>query len=516
MSFITQGKNHRKFLLIIIILTIIIVGITSSCQYWRSKVKTKRGPNYNLLIIVSDSLRADSLSCYGGEANTPNICGLAKKGVLFENAYSNASWTIPSSLSIFTGNYSNIYGNPWTALDFYIENKNKIGKHIPNLPPEELIKLPNLFRKINDNELLLAEALRNNGYGTKYKMNFSSLDFVNCCNQLQGLEELKNYKNLTEEEINFVENTTNIKNIGSEYEEIYSTLDYLLNIKEKNFFSLVWILDPHFPYSPPEKFKKNINVDFSKLSMNPEFYSSLSFSQSEIETLPNFTDYDVYYLKQLYLKEVESLDERMGYILKALEYNGLENNTFIVFTSDHGEGFGERGRFSFGHGNTGYNEMIHVPLIISGPNIVKGEIIKDNVSHIDLMPTLKDLMGVDCLYDVNGKSYKSLLVNEKDSFKQGVQYMEEGFSRALIENNYKLIINYDNSVELYDLFEDPKELNDISKNNQDIVKNMKKKLSQLRKEELIKIIKDLPGIQDKGRFIYGLLRWIKEFGINQL
>ena len=60
---------------------------------------------------------------------------------------------------------------------------------------------------------------------------------------------------------------------------------------------------------------------------------------------PSFTDYEKYYLKELYFKEIESVDERIGQIIKALEYNNLKDKTFIVFTSDHGEGFGEHGKF---------------------------------------------------------------------------------------------------------------------------------------------------------------------------
>ena len=65
--------------------------------------------NCNLLIIVSDALRADKINCNSTEVNTPNICRLAEQGVLFENAYSNAPWTIPSSISIFTGQYPRVH-----------------------------------------------------------------------------------------------------------------------------------------------------------------------------------------------------------------------------------------------------------------------------------------------------------------------------------------------------------------------------------------------------------------------
>ena len=88
---------------------LILLSIIAVSFYCAEK-RTNRGPSYNLLIIVSDALRADALSCYGGEADTPNIDRLATQGVLFENAYSNSSWTVPSSISMFTGDYPGAFG----------------------------------------------------------------------------------------------------------------------------------------------------------------------------------------------------------------------------------------------------------------------------------------------------------------------------------------------------------------------------------------------------------------------
>ena len=68
----------------------------------------------NLLWIVSDTLRADALSCYGGLADTPNLCALAARGALFERAYSNAAWTLPSSVSMRYASESR-NGCTWSA-----------------------------------------------------------------------------------------------------------------------------------------------------------------------------------------------------------------------------------------------------------------------------------------------------------------------------------------------------------------------------------------------------------------
>ena len=95
----------------------------------------------NLLWIVSDTLRADSLHCYGGRAHAPNICGLADSGVLFESAYSTASWTLPSAATLFTGNSPRVYAHADAS-------GNVTGD----------------VYHVNDDEVLLAEELGERGY----------------------------------------------------------------------------------------------------------------------------------------------------------------------------------------------------------------------------------------------------------------------------------------------------------------------------------------------------------------
>ena len=111
-------------------------------------VTEKQHENYNLIILVSDALRADALSCYGGEAKTPNISKLANEGVLFENAYSNSSYTLPSSISLLTGNYAAAYSHTSRILK-----------------PEK-----QSFYFVNDNEILLGEELSDRRYDVFYEV----------------------------------------------------------------------------------------------------------------------------------------------------------------------------------------------------------------------------------------------------------------------------------------------------------------------------------------------------------
>ena len=447
------------------ILLIIIAG--SFC----CAVKKNRDPQYNLLVVVSDALRADALSCYGGEADTPNISQLAAEGVLFENAYSNSSWTVPSSISMFTGTYPGAFGQ------LVIENWDIVG----NMPP---------YFVVNDREVLLAEALGKKGYDVYYDLESG---LASRSNVTQGFHDYKQTENYATKPRWYWK-----KALQPEFEVQMDDKDvpifHYLFSTEKKFFFIKWIFDPHTVYSPPKKFKDKINVDTSKLTRDREYYERIGSKHDPgpdtlPEVGPTFNDHELRYLKDLYLKEVESVDERVGNILKALDSKMLRDKTIIVFTSDHGESFGEQGRF--GHGGLFYEERVHVPLIISGPGIIKGRRVKKSVSHIDLMPTLKDLLMADCLYDAQGKSFKSVLVDEEAILEDREIYFTLGeplsvsdqkTQEGLKYKNYKLIMSSKKYVRLFDLTDDPDELHDLSKKKKVLVEELKAKIMAIQVE----------------------------------
>lgn len=479
--------------ILILVYVIIVLGFFTYPFYGLlklnlNKTEKQKKSDYNLIFIVSDSLRADALSCYGGEAKTPNICGLAQKGVFFENAYSNSSWTLPSAISLFTGNYPSVYVEIPKALSVRKKIEEAAKKNDENFfDTNVLIASGQFFNKVGEKEILLGDALKKWGYDLKEETTCSLPESLNPgdLNLFRGLEKMSGYASLPPQDISGVENNIGIKNLGEGHEKTYNILSYLLNAKGKNFYILNWINDPHEPYSPPEKFVKEINIDQSKLLKSPDFYSSYT-RISDKAKLASLGPYEKDYLRQLYLKEVESVDERIGYILKALEQKGLRDKTIIVFTADHGEGFGEHGEFS--HGHSYYNEVIHIPLIVAGPGIKEGLTIKRAVSQIDIMPTLGDVMGIDAFSSSQGKSFKSLLAGGEDAEKDRVQYIEGSSigGGALIDDNYKLIVNKNSPFELYDLLKDPKELDNIFEKNQATANKMRKRIFQIRVESLEK------------------------------
>jgi arylsulfatase A-like enzyme len=434
---------------------IALLLITGFFAYKKLHVQKK----YNVVWIVSDALRADVLGCYGGDdISTPNIDSLARQGVLFENAYSTSPWTPASAVSMLTGTYPNIYRN------------GVIGDlHYPNYDiPDNYFRIGDLFQ--SGPYLLLKSCENPNMVPSRLFRGFKQVNY--------------NYK-ITPPQQMVIEQVTGIRNHSEFYHEMYYFLMGFFSpaLKDRPFFFFKWILDPHSPYNPPEKFKNTIPVNLSKLSQDPAQYSELLLVGKE--TVFHWNTQEKKYLKDLYKKEVKSVDERVGYVLKALKHQNLLDSTFFIFTSDHGELFGEKNEWS--HGLNYSETLIRVPLIISGPNIPNGRKVKNVVSLIDLTPTIADLLNLDIKAEIQGRSFANLLFEGNSDNNNCAYFVELGqdiyeYLDAYRENDYKLVLSKDKHYNLYNLANDPEELNDISKKNPVIVNNMLNKVSSLREE----------------------------------
>jgi arylsulfatase A-like enzyme len=193
---------------------------------------------------------------------------------------------------------------------------------------------------------------------------------------------------------------------------------------------------------------------------------------------------EVAFLRELYRREVESVDERVGHLLRALELSGRTDQTFVVFTSDHGEGFGEHGRFL--HGNSFYDELVAVPLLIAGPGVAGPLRVPDAVSLVDVMPTLRELLDVECLRpDVRGQSLAPLLAGVRDAAWRPSYLVNHSLRHrgdALVDGRHKLIAGPGRPLELYDLERDPAERHDLAARRPEVAARMAQQLRRLRRE----------------------------------
>jgi len=402
---------------------------------WQSVACTPANVPPNVLLLVSDTLRGDAIDCAAAADRTPNLCALAARGVSFERAYANAPWTPPSSVALLTGRHPAGYAAT---------------------PPGE----PTRKFHVADSERLLGEDLVARGYTALYDV---ENELAVRSGGLQGFAELHGRPSASAGG-DLVES---IPADEPRYRRMRDLVRFLFAAEEP-FFIVRWILDPHAPYAAPERFLEPLRRQADSFPQPLEYYAGLGHkraAQRLREVAPGLGPPELDLLRALYHLEVASVDERLGYALEALRQGGLEDRTIVVFTSDHGEGFGEHGIFL--HGKSYHEELVRVPLIVAGPGIVAGHTANAPVSLVDVSATLHEWLGVIPAEPLQGRSFAALANGEPDgpeprrvylSSSNGTQYGLD----ALIEGSDKLVRTSEGEYALFDLASDPAESENVA------------------------------------------------------
>lgn len=426
----------------------------------------------NLLLIVSDALRRDIVSCYGGPAHTPNIDRLAREGTVFDNAYCTAPTTMPSAVSMLTGCYSRTFAfDQRTVYLDYLDQR-----------------VPSTFFRVGDGLRTFTEAMRDRGVDTRVSMENG---LVRVCNLLQGFSRLREKNQLTAAQRRHVEKQLNFCEENKSYKAMYGTLDYLIRAKaDQPFFLFKWIFDPHFPYDPPPRFLSAANALAATLPRPQNFYTDLKDAELRAKLDNNRMNLaEQKYLRALYRAEVESVDHRVGAILKALEAGGQRDRTLIVFTSDHGECLGDYAMY--GHGRAVHPPLVRVPLIFSGPGIPRGRRVASLISHLDLTPTLAEIFRIHDTAFMQGKSYAGIFRGEQlpdrevyFDFFSNVLELWTGVD-AILSAKKQLVVDRRQATHrssLYDLLADPAAVNDVAARNASVVNKLFSRIQAIRRE----------------------------------
>ncbi len=269
------------------------------------------------------------------------------------------------------------------------------------------------------------------------------------------------------------------------------------DFSKPNFF-YIHLLPPHEPYIPPAPFNEN----FTKTSLN-KMRKRIGI-RDKANLYLNIDKEYLSYIHKCYLNNLSYADYLVGEIIGKLKDNDIFNDSIIIISSDHGEAFFEHSKL--GHNTTNYNEMIQIPFLLKMPRQKKGVQIKKNHGLIDLTPTILELLNINFKIKMQGRSFAPILFQEKFKFNKRFLYSRtasKNFNLALIYGDYKYIY-YSGRGELYNLKDDPDELNDISKENQLLA-------GLLRQEAFIKIFEsnrikkqyNIKGkqVKDKNRYL---------------
>lgn len=206
---------------------------------------------------------------------------------------------------------------------------------------------------------------------------------------------------------------------------------------------------------------------------------------------------DFYDYVSRYDGEIRYLDEQFGRLIEGFKKAGLYDKALVIFTADHGEEMGEHGYY-FCHGETLYNSLIHVPLIIRYGTELTGR-RADYVQHIDLVPTVLNLLDIRTDLPFRGIDLQRPTDVRREIFAaMDSQMGKNGTKVSLTLDGFKLIHTPSNdSFELFNIRNDPREecnlIDDAARQKQ--AEEMKARLKRIRREDLLQIRKTWPKIR---------------------
>ena len=416
--------KSRAFSKILIILVLLVIGC---CSVWIfHRLSISQHEIRNVVLISIDTCRADYLNCYSYPLNTtPNIDNLARNGILFENVYTPVPFTLPAHCSMLTGTVPAYHG----VLD-------------------------NLGYRLSEDNITLAETLSDNGFKTAAFIGAFVLD-----SQFGLAQGFDSYEDEFEKEqitVGIVERTGD--------ETTRHVIEWLEEKRgEKNFIFLHYY-DPHFSYDPPEPFAsmfKNI-PPLNKLPADSGLTPGLL---------------------GLYAGEIAFTDHCIGRIIEKLKEVGIYDSSLIIITSDHGESLGEHREQT--HGYYIYQSTIKVPLVFILPGGPKAKRINTPVSLIDIPPTVCSLLGIESPNVTQGKDLLPYFNGQSQPYPDRHIYCQSLGPTIYMANSLLGVVNdsykyiQTTRPELYDIIQDPQELDNLIDSQSNRARIMKDKLQQI-------------------------------------
>lgn len=412
----------------------------------------------NIIFMLTDDQGWTDLKCFGsGYYETPHIDKLAAEGMRFTAAYSACTVCSPSRASIMTGQYpARLHITDWIA---------------GHQRPTAKLKIPDWTQFLSTNICNMASTLKAAGYATACigKWHLGGADYWP---ERQGFDLNAGGYDRGQPPSYFAPYKIPTLKEGTDGEFLSDRLTTeTIGFMEKNRDKPFFIYFPHYAVHTPLMAKKEV-----------------------IEKYKNKKDPKGLHTNATYAGLVESVDDSMGRIMKALEELKLSENTIIVYTSDNGglKGVTSNAPLRVGKGSA-YEGGVRVPLIVKWPGIIKaGSISHTPVIGADYFPTILEMAGasIPANHIVDGESIVPLLKQngtlKRDAIYWHYPHYHPGGATpygAIREGDFRLVEFYeDNHIELYNIKEDVGETKDLALTNPEKAKELRVKLSAWRQQ----------------------------------
>ena len=408
-------------------------------------------PDCNVLIIGLDALQAAHVSHLGyATSTTPTVDSLASKGTSFGNAISAAPWTVPSFMSMMTGLFPTEHK---VVNKFSVFTKEKQeGSNLKKLSPQVET---------------LAQTFKANGYATG--------GFTGDAGVSGSFGYAQGFDVYTDE-----------KAFGSIGNSSDHALTWIKEHKNERLFVFLHGYDDHGQFDLPKDYKgrftsENYKGPYKGTKEEQRNLREQGLAQGSVKVSPA----DVSFWRSWYDSKIRDQDDRLAVFLKEYDRLGLLDKTIIVVVSDHGTEFFEHKRMD--HGFSLYDELVHVPLLFVVPGLTNKPVIHDQVTSLDIAPTLLELTGIKAstqfLSQLRGTSLVPYLVSgtgtPQDVFME-TDYRDYTHKRGLrTADGWKYVLTMETGKEeLYNLNTDPQELNNVLLEHADLAKELKARVEK--------------------------------------
>ncbi|MFW6308542.1 MAG: sulfatase-like hydrolase/transferase [bacterium] len=420
----------------------------------------KKSKSRKIVLIMTDTQRTDYVGCYTDkEVFTPNLDSLAENGIRFDRAYCTQPVCGPTRAAIFTGEYPHINGSWGNSM------------------------------ALNQQVKTIGERLQDKGLHTAYvgKWHLDGGDYFGYGECPEGWDpeywyDMRNYlEELSPEDRKRSRDPATIfeNDFGRDMTYGHRVSNRALKFLEENgeddFFLVVSYDEPHHPYVCPQEYvdmyqdykfplSENVTDSLKDKPAHQKAWAGDSLNQDHTSLQKNGID-----ISQS-LGCNSFVDDEIGRVIGAIDEYAPD--ALVIYLSDHGEALNNHRINS--KGAAMYEEITRVPFIVRWPGVTPaGASCKHPVSHIDLAPTIMEVAGYDIPNPLQGNSFLKTLENPEEKVQDEI-FMEfhryeidhDGFGgfqpiRCVFDGRYKLVINLMTEDELYDLKEDPQEMNNL-------------------------------------------------------
>jgi len=399
----------------------------------------------NVLLIVLDTVRADRLSLYGyARPTTPFLAKLGVQSVVFTQAVSTSSWTLPAHASLFTGLHPHEHGateehldsaHPTLAETFAAHGYRTAGFTANTIMTQRRTGLDRGFQHYEDLFANFVDAASRTTFGRR---------LIRYAPRL-GYHDWPGRKSAA---------------------AINGSLLHWLDSRgtERPFFVFLNYFDAHGPYLPPREFAARFSAQPDALVARRP-YDGWGYAGEPVDSAAQQMESDAYDASLAYL------DAQLAQLFEQLRALGRLDNTLVVITSDHGESIFEHN--AFGHSMNLYRENLHIPLLFHWPGRVSAGIRDSRLADLTAVPaTVLQLAGIQTAWPSVGLApfqqqpagaSRPLAELARNSASPKHWPNHTGWLKSLVTDRWHLILHQSGRAELFDWQADPQERNDLAR-----------------------------------------------------